>query len=404
MRTRSRVTAAGAILGALALTASACGSSNSSDASAADSTTPVAASSSAATGPAVDLSGVCPSTIVVQTDWNPEADHGHLYQMLGPDPSIDANKKSVTGDLYADGQPTGVKLEIRAGGPAIGYSTVSSQMYQDKSITLGYVSTDESVEFSGKLPTTAVFAENDKSPMVVMWDPATYPDVTDIKSLGTALQKTGGVVRYFSGAAYMEHLIGAGYLSKDVTDGSYDGTPAKFVTDRGKSAQQGFATAEPYIYEHEVKAWAKPVKYQLIADTGWDPYPETMSVRTGDLQSLTPCLQKLVPVMQQADVDYFKDPTPTNDLIDKLVETYNNGWTYDAEVGKFAADQMKSLKIATDGSDGYVGDIDASRVEQFMKVAVPIFDKTKDAGVKAGLKPEDLFTNQFLDKKISLGF
>jgi len=402
MRTRSRVTAAGAILGALALAASACGS-GSSDAADSTSSAPAAASSTA-TGPAVDLSGVCPSTVVVQTDWNPEADHGHLYQMLGPNPSIDSNKKSVTGDLYANGQPTGVKLEIRAGGPAIGYSTVSSQMYQDKSITLGYVSTDEAVEFSGKLPTTAVFAENDKSPMVVMWDPAKYPGVTDIKSLGTALQKTGGVVRYFSGAAYMEHLIDAGYLAKDSTDGSYDGTPAKFVTDQGKSAQQGFATAEPYIYQHEIKAWDKPVKYQLIADTGWDPYPETMSVRTGDLQKLSPCLQKLVPVMQQADVDYFKNPAPTNDLIDKLVDSYNNGWTYDAQVGKFAADQMKSLKIASDGPDGYVGDLDTARVQQFMNVAVPIFDKTKDAGVKSGLKPQDLFTNQFLDKKISLGF
>ncbi|WP_026145907.1 hypothetical protein [Nocardioides sp. Iso805N] len=405
MRTRSRMTAAGAILGALALAATACGSSNSSDTSAADSgSSAPAAASSAATGAAVDLSGVCPSTVVVQTDWNPEADHGHLYQMLGPNPTIDSNKKSVTGDLYANGQSTGVKLEIRAGGPAIGYSTVSAQMYQDKSITMGYVSTDEAVEFSGKLPTTAVFAENDKSPMVVMWDPAKYLNVTDIKSLGTALKKSGGVVRYFSGAAYMEHLIGAGYLSKDVTDGSYDGTPAKFVTDQGKSAQQGFATAEPYIYQHEVKAWGKPVKYQLIADTGWNPYPETMSVRTGDLQKLTPCLQKLVPVMQQADVDYFKNPTPTNDLIDKLVKSYNNGWTYDAQVGQFAADQMKTLQIASDGTDGYVGDLDASRVQQFMDVAVPIFDKTKDAGVKAGLKPEDLFTNQFLDKKISLGF
>jgi hypothetical protein len=112
--------------------------------------------SAASASSATDLAGVCPSTIVVQTDWNPEADHGHLYEMLGPNPTINANGKSVTGDLYADGKPTGVKLQIRAGGPAIGYSTVSAEMYQDKSITMGYVSTDEAIEFSGKLPTTAV--------------------------------------------------------------------------------------------------------------------------------------------------------------------------------------------------------------------------------------------------------
>ena len=74
---------------------------------------------------------MCPATVVVQTDWNPEADHGHVYQLLGPNPSIDASQKSVTSDLYANGRPTGVKLQVRAGGPAIGFSKVSAQMNQD---------------------------------------------------------------------------------------------------------------------------------------------------------------------------------------------------------------------------------------------------------------------------------
>ena len=57
--------------------------------------------SSAANSSAVDLSGVCPATVVVQTDWNPEAEHGALYQMVGANPKIDASKKTVTGDLVA---------------------------------------------------------------------------------------------------------------------------------------------------------------------------------------------------------------------------------------------------------------------------------------------------------------
>jgi len=393
MRTRTRIAVASSVTVAVVALAGCSGGTSGS--------TTGATSSAAATGPAVDLSGVCPATVVVQTDWNPEADHAHLYQMLGPNPSIDAEKKSVTGDLYANGKPTGVKLEVRAGGPAIGFSTVSAQMYQDKSITMGYVSTDEAIEFSGNLPTTAVFAENDKSPMVVMWDPKTYPDVKTIADLGKALDKDGGVVRYFNGAAYMTYLTESGILPKATTDGSYDGTPAKFVTAKGKDGQQGFATAEPYVYEHEVGAWAKPVQYQLIADTGWSPYPESMSVRTGDLTKLSPCLEKLVPVMQQADVDYFKDPAPTNDLIVKLVNAYNNGWAYDAEVGAFAAKQMRSLNIATNGDNDYVGDMTDTRVNDLMKVAVPIFSKS-GGHVKSGLKADDLFTNEFLDT--SIGF
>ncbi len=222
MHSRIRLTALAGAASAVAIAVGACGSSSSTSTSAAASGSSAGGSSSAsasstASGPKVDLAGVCPATVVVQTDWNPEADHGHLYQMLGPNPSVNTSQKSVTSDLYANGQPTGVKLEIRAGGPAIGYSTVSAEMYEDKSITLGYVNTDESIEFSGKLPTTAVFAENNVSPQIVMWDPKTYPGVTTIKQLGQALPKNKGVVYYFAGAAYMDYLTGAGYLP-DVRD------------------------------------------------------------------------------------------------------------------------------------------------------------------------------------------
>ncbi|PYY32391.1 MULTISPECIES: ABC transporter substrate-binding protein [unclassified Curtobacterium] len=396
MRTTTRI---GAVTAALTVTAIALTGCASGSASSATTT----AATTAATGPAVDLSGVCPATVVVQTDWNPEGDHGHLYQMLGANPTIDASGKKVTGDLVANGKPTGVKLEVRAGGPAIGYSKVSSQMYQDKSITLGYVSTDEAVSFSDKLPTTAVFAENDQSPMVIMWDPKTYPEVDSIKSLGKALEKKDGVVRYFNDAAYMSYLQDSGNLPKSVLDGSYDGTPSKFVSAGGKDAQQGFATAEPYVYQHQVPAWGKKISSALISTTGWNPYPETMSIRSGDKTKLAPCLKALVPVMQQADVDYLTSPGATNDLITQLVQQYNNGWTYDSKVGAFAAEQMRKRGIATDGDNGYVGDMDEKRMSDFIAKATPVFSGS-DGGMKEGLAPSDLYTNEFLDKSISLGF
>jgi len=389
-RTARRSTLAGGAIVAAVVALTACAGGGAAD-----------APSSTSTAAAVDLSGVCPATVTIQTDWNPEADHGHLYQLLGPNPSIDANQKSVTGDLYSQGKPTGVKVSIRSGGPAIGYQTVSSQMYKDKDITLGYVTTDEAVQLSNSLPTTAVFAENDISPQMIMWDPKTYPDVKTVKDLGAALEKDGGVVRYFNGAAYMSYLQGAGILPESVTDGSYDGTPAKFVTAKGKDGQQGFATAEPYIYEHEVSAWGKPVKFQLVNDTGYPIYPEAVSVRSGDLEKLTPCLKKLVPVLQQADVDYIHNPSETNKLIVQLVNSYNNGWVYDEQVADFGVSQMKKLKIASNGDNGYVGDFDESRVQKVIDITTPIFTKSGSAP-KAGLKATDLYTNEFLDK--SIGF
>jgi hypothetical protein len=373
------------------LSLAACGGSSS------DSAAPATAAASAA----VNLSADCPATVVIQTDWNPEAEHGHLYQLLGKDYTVNADKKSVSGPLMYQGQPTGVNVEVRSGGPAIGYATVTSQMYQDKKITLGYVSTDEAVQLSATNPTKAVFAPLEKGPQMIMWDPAKYPSVTDIKSLGVALAADGGVVRYFGGAAYMEYLMGSGTLPKAVVDGTYDGAPAKFVAAKGKDAQQGFASAEPYIYEKELPAWGKPVKYQLTNDVGYPIYASAVSVRADELTSLSPCLKKLVPVLQQAEVDYFADPKATNELILDLVTKFNNGWVYSAGVADYSVATMKSDGLVSNGSNAQIGDMDEARVKQIIDITTPIFAASKSVP-KAGLTPADIFTNEFLDPKIGL--
>ena len=45
--------------------------------------------------------------------------------------------------------------------------------------------------------------------------------------------------------------------------------PAAFIGQGGAVAEAGFATAEPFIYEVEVPEWGKPVRTQLIHDTGF---------------------------------------------------------------------------------------------------------------------------------------
>jgi hypothetical protein len=102
------------------------------------------------------ISGVCPSTIVVQTDWFPETDeHGVYYHMLGPTPKIDVERKRVSGPLVVEGQDTGVQLEVRSGGPATDFKLVSEQIHR-RTITLGQVNTDEAIRFSAAQPTLAM--------------------------------------------------------------------------------------------------------------------------------------------------------------------------------------------------------------------------------------------------------
>ena len=76
----------------------------------------------------------------------------------------------------------------------------------------------------------------------------------------------------------MRYLVNSGQVKQSQLDGSYDGSPAVFTAQGGKIAQQGFASSEPYTYEHLVPEWGKPVAYQLIHDAGWQPYAAPLAV------------------------------------------------------------------------------------------------------------------------------
>jgi hypothetical protein len=372
-----------------ALTLAACGGS---DTAAPDTT------AAAATG--VDLVAAgCPATVSLQTDWNPEAEHGNLYQLVGPGYTIDKAKQRVTGDLMAGGKTTGVKVEIRAGGPAIGYSQVTAELYKDPSILLGFTSTDEAVSHSGDdFPTIAVVAPFNINPQIIMWDPVTYPDVKTIADL----KATGAKVRYFDGAAYMDYFTSTGILDKKQVDGTYDGSPASFIAAGGKDAQQGFGTSEPYFYKNVLKDWMKDVGYQYIHDAGWTAYAQSLGGTPANITKYDSCLAALVPVIQQAALDYLAAPDATNALILEAVNQYNNGWVYDAGQAKAAVAKMQEDNLIANSPDGTLGSFDMDRVTAFIATAAPVFTST-GSEVKEGLVAEDIVTNKYINPAIKLG-
>ncbi|MGH2473983.1 MAG: hypothetical protein ACRDIL_01865, partial [Candidatus Limnocylindrales bacterium] len=87
--TRSRSTRISAAVLALALVAAACGDDDDAadgttapDETAGEATTPAGTEPTGTDAPAggpVDLAAVCPSPLVIQTDWFAEAEHGGLY-------------------------------------------------------------------------------------------------------------------------------------------------------------------------------------------------------------------------------------------------------------------------------------------------------------------------------------
>ena len=388
-RHRARLLAS-ALIAAIAATMTACGSDDSKDSG------PSGATRTAVADSASNLAGVCPATIVWQTGWVPEAEHGPVYQMLGDDAHINANKKRVTGTLVDGDVDTGVKLEVRAGGPAIGFSSVSAQMYLDKDILIGGINTDEAVENSASQPTVGIVAPDQIGPLMVFWDPQKHPDWKTIADVG----KTDSKVLYFEGTTYMSYLIGSGVLKKSQVDGGFDGSPSTFVASGGEYAQQGYATQDPYLYEHDVPQFKKPIKYQLVNDLGYKIYPDQVSVRAEDVTAKADCLKKLVPIIQRATVAYYKDSAKTNALILKL-GVYNVGAPQSKGLIEFGSEKSKSIGMLANAPDGTVGSFDTARVQHIIDSDVPIFTAAKK-GIKAGLKADDVVTNQFIDRSISI--
>jgi hypothetical protein len=374
-----------AIAASLAL--AACGGSDS-----ATDTTPTAAMG-------IDLKAAgCPNTVVIQTDWFPEAEHGNLYNLIGPGYSIDAKKLTVTGDLISGGKTTGVSVQVRAGGPAIGYGRPIAAMYEDPEILLGFTGTDEAVAQSTAKPTVAVVAPFNINPQIIMWDPINHPDVKTIADL----KEPGVKVRYFQDADYMKYLIQSGQLDEKQTDDTYDGTPASFVASGGKDAQQGFGTSEPYSYKNDIKEWAKDIAYQYVHDAGWTAYAQSLGGTPANIEKYDSCLKALVPVIQQAAIDYLAAPDTANAVILDAVSQYNNGWTYTKGQGDAAVAKMLADKLVANSPDGTLGSFDNDRITKFIETATPVYTAT-GSEVKEGLTAADLVTNEYINPDIKLG-
>jgi hypothetical protein len=208
-------------------------------------------------------------------------------------------------------------------------------------------------------------------------------------------------VLYFQGSTYMDYLVGSGILRQRQVDPSYDGSPSVFVGSRGKIAVQGYATNEPYTLEHEVQAWGKPVAYQLVYDTGYPNYANVLAVRTDKRNALDGCLHRLVPMLQQAQVDFITNPAAAIDRIVKVNDAYKTGFVYSKGNAEFAVQQMRSLGIVANGGDQTLGNFDTGRLDRLLHIVGPIFAGQKKP-LPANLGAAQVATNAYIDPAIGL--
>jgi hypothetical protein len=384
-----------ALLGASVCLAAIAGCSSSSSSPAASGTS---SSSTSATTTGV-LSGICPSTVEIQQNWTPEAEQGAYYELAASGGNIDSGQKTYTAPLLdpTTGKATGVKVELLAGGPATGYSNPEQLLYENQSILLGVDATDSQIQSYSKTPTVGVVTPMNLYDNVFFWNPAkhNFNSIADIGSSGATL------LSYGTGGALNLFLEGKGELNKSQIDGSYNGSPADFVASGGSLISGGYATYEPYYYSHQLAAWDKPVAYQLIETTGYNPYSNTTFVTPENLKTYSKCLAKLVPMIQQAQISYLQSPNRVNQLIVQLATDYKIGGGYTMAIAQYADQTMLADKIVSNPSSGAFGSFDMDRVNTLIG---QLQSSKSVTGLPSGFSASTLETNQFIDPSISMTF
>ena len=165
----------------------------------------------------------------------------------------------------------------------------------------------------------------------------------------------------------------------------------------GEIAQQGFASAEPYLYEHVFEDWLRPVDLpadprrripDVLANAG-DPSRRPRDAAT--------CLEAFVPVVQRSAVEFVTDPTRTNAAIVDVVEQYDTFWVYTPELADYSVQTQADLGLTGNGPDDIIGNLEPERVETLLQ-------QVRDAGLEVpdDLAATDLYTNEFIDETIGL--
>ncbi|NQW68725.1 MAG: ABC transporter substrate-binding protein, partial [Acidimicrobiaceae bacterium] len=159
------------------------------------------------------------------------------------------------------------------------------------------------------------------------------------------------------------------------------------------------ATSEPYRYE-TLESGAITTAFQLVHDAGWTSYPQNLAINRLRLDALRPCLTKLVPMMQQAQINFVASPDRTIATIGDVVTQLDTSWQQSPELAAYAIATMKSLGIVGNGTTPTFGDFESPRIDDFITRAIPIL---RGQGLEiSDMTAADLATNEFINPAISL--
>ena len=125
-------------------------------------------------------------------------------------------------------------------------------------------------------------------------------------------------------------------------------------------------------------------------------------MRKADLTKKAACWKLLVPLVQQAQVDYMKNPGPVNAKLEQIVTSLNTFWKLSPGGDAYNTAAQRRLGIVSDGPDCTLGNFNLKRLQQVINQVNPIFKAKGLDTINPDLKAADVATNQFINPKIGL--
>ncbi len=312
-------------------------------------------------GPALALDAVS-----FGTNWLAEAEHGGFYQAV------------------ADGtyEKYGLKVTIVQGGPQ-----ASNRALELAGKVTFYMAGNLLEPFNAAsqgIPLTEIAAIFQKDPQILMAHPDAGIDTfADLAKLPTIFM---GKDMFASDFQWMKSAY-AGF--KDEQYKPYTFNPAPFIADP-KSAQQGYATSEPYAVK-QAAGWDP--KVFLLADNGWSTYSTMIEAKSDYVAAHKDIVQRFVDASIIGWYNYlYGDNAAANTLIKK-----DNPEMTDGQLA-FSIKVMKDsgLVVSDDALSGGIGCMKDGRVTDF-------YDKMVKAGVvKAALDYSKNYTTEFVCKKVGM--
>jgi hypothetical protein len=109
-------------------------------------------------------------------------------------------------------------------------------------------------------------------------------------------------------------------------------------------------------------------------------------------EELDECLSLLVPVMQQAWVDFLADPKPVTDAMIEINVAHDGFWTLSEGLNTAGMELVESGGFAENSADGTYCSFDEDRVQGLFDILAPIYE---EQATPIAESIDGIFTNKY---------